>query len=300
VIKDRYPHLGLGRICRLFGITRQAYYKNIKYQKKVITEDHIVLQLIWTIRKDHPRMGGRKMHFMIREEMDRLNIKMGRDAFFDLLSSEHLLVQQKRRKHITTNSKHWYKKYPNLIREITPNRPNQVWVSDITYIKTNQEFLYLFLISDAYSKKILGYRLAKNLDSTHAVNSLQDAIKNACQPILGLIHHSDRGIQYCSKEYIDLLNKHGIAISMTENGDPLENPIAERINGIIKDEYLNDKSNNQSKLDIKQLCYAIEKYNRLRPHLSCEMLTPEAAHRGHGNLKRMWKNYYKKRVNLEV
>jgi len=300
VIKDRYPHLGLGRICRLFGITRQAYYKNIKYQKKVITEDHIVLQLIWTIRKDHPRMGGRKMHFMIREEMDRLNIKMGRDAFFDLLSSEHLLVQQKRRKHITTNSKHWYKKYPNLIREITPNRPNQVWVSDITYIKTNQEFLYLFLISDAYSKKILGYRLAKNLDSTHAVNSLQDAIKNACQPILGLIHHSDRGIQYCSKEYIDLLNKHGIAISMTENGDPLENPIAERINGILKDEYLNDKSNNQSKLDIKQLCYAIEKYNRLRPHLSCEMLTPEAAHRGHGNLKRMWKNYYKKRVNLEV
>ena len=300
MIKDRYPHLGLGRICRLFGLTRQAYYKNIKYQKKVITENHIVLQLIWSIRKDHPRMGGRKMHFMIREEMDRLNIKMGRDAFFDLLSSEHLFVQQKRRRHITTNSKHWYKKYPNLIREITPDRPNQIWVSDITYIKTNQEFLYLFLISDAYSKKILGYRLAKNLDSTHAVNSLQDAIKNACQPILGLIHHSDRGIQYCSKEYIDLLNKHAIAISMTENGDPLENPIAERINGILKDEYLNDKSNNQSKLDIKQLSYAIEKYNKLRPHLSCEMLTPEAAHRGQGNLKRMWKTYYKKRVNLEV
>jgi len=245
-------------------------------------------------------MGGRKMHFMIREEMDRFNIKMGRDAFFDLLSSEHLLVQQKRRRHITTNSKHWYKKYPNLIREITPDRPNQIWVSDITYIKTNQEFLYLFLISDAYSKKILGYRLAKNLDSTHAVNSLQDAIKNACQPILGLIHHSDRGIQYCSKEYIDLLNKHAIAISMTENGDPLENPIAERINGILKDEYLNDKSNNQSKLDIKQLSYAIEKYNTLRPHLSCEMLTPEAAHRGQGNLKRMWKNYYRKSANLEV
>jgi transposase InsO family protein len=245
-------------------------------------------------------MGGRKMHFMIREEMDRLNIKMGRDAFFDLLSSEHLLVQQKRRKHITTNSKHWYKKYPNLIREITPDRPNQIWVSDITYIKTNQEFLYLFLISDAYSKKILGYRLAKNLDSTHAVNSLQDAIENACQPILGLIHHSDRGIQYCSKEYIDLLNKHGIAISMTENGDPLENPIAERINGILKDEYLNAKSNNQSKLDIKQLCNTIEKYNRLRPHLSCEMLTPEVAHRSQGNLKRMWKNYYRKRANLEV
>ena len=136
---------------------------------------------------------------------------------------------------------HWYRKYPNLIKGITPDRANQIWVSDITYINTKKEFLYLFLITDAYSKKILGYRLAKTLDSIHAVNSLQDAIKNACQPIPGLIHHSDRGIQYCSKEYTDLLIKHSISISMTENGDPLENAIAERINGILKDEYLNSK-----------------------------------------------------------
>ncbi len=173
-------------------------------------------------------------------------------------------------------------------------------MSDITYIRTKQEFLYLFLITDAYSKKILGYRLAKNLDSTHAVNSLQDAIKNTCQPISGLIHHSDRGIQYCSKEYTDLLNKHAISISMTENGDPLENPIAERINGILKDEYLYDKINNHNNLDIIELSKSIEKYNTLRPHLSCEMLTPQQAHRAQGNLKRMWKNYYRKRVNLVV
>jgi putative transposase len=300
VIKDSYPQVSLGRICRLFGITRQAYYKNIKYQKKAIAEDHITLQLISAIRKDHPRMGGRKLYFMIKEDINRLNIKLGRDALFDLLASEHLLVQRRKRKHITTNSNHWYRKYPNLIKNLVPDGPDQIWVSDITYIRTKREFLYLFLITDAYSKKILGYRLAKNLDSIHAVNSLQDAIKNTCKPISGLIHHSDRGIQYCGKEYTDLLNKHAISISMTENGDPLENPIAERINGILKDEYLNDKINNHNNLDIKELSKAIEKYNTLRPHLSCEMLTPQEAHRAHGNLKRLWKNYYRKRVNLEV
>jgi transposase InsO family protein len=245
-------------------------------------------------------MGGRKLYFMIKEDLNRLNIKIGRDALFDLLAAEHLLVQRRKRKHITTNSNHWYRKYPNLIKNLVPNGPNQIWVSDITYIRTKQEFLYLFLITDAYSKKILGYRLAKNLDSTHAVNSLQDAIKNTCQPISGLIHHSDRGIQYCSKEYTDLLNKHAISISMTENGDPLENPIAERINGILKDEYLYDKINNHNNLDIIELSKSIEKYNTLRPHLSCEMLTPQQAHRAKGNLKRMWKNYYRKRVNLVV
>lgn len=237
---------------------------------------------------------------MIKEDMDRLNIKIGRDALFDLMASEHMLVQRRKRKHITTNSNHWYRKYPNLIRGITPDGPNQLWVSDITYIKTQREFLYLFLITDAYSKKILGYRLAKNLDSVHAVNSLQDAVKSTCQPVTGLIHHSDRGIQYCSKEYTDLLNKHSILISMTENSDPLDNAIAERVNGILKDEYLNVEILKQSDLDTEKLKNAIEKYNKLRPHLSCQMLTPEMAHASKGVLKRKWKNYYRKTVKLEV
>jgi len=245
-------------------------------------------------------MGVRKIYFLIKEDMDRVNIKKGRDALFDLMASEHMLVQRRKRKHITTNSNHWYRKYPNLIKGITPNRANQIWVSDITYINTKKEFLYLFLITDAYSKKILGYRLAKTLDSVHAVNSLQDAIKNACQPIPGLIHHSDRGIQYCSKEYTDLLIKHGISISMTENGDPLENAIAERINGILKDEYLNDEINRTGDLDAERLKKIIDKYNKLRPHLSCDMLTPEIAHASNGSLKRKWKNYYRKTVKLEV
>ena len=221
---------------------------------------------------------------------------MGRDALFDLLASEHMLVQKRKRKHITTNSNHLYKKYPNLIKDYTPDAPNQLWVSDITYIRTQREFLYLFLVTDAYSKKILGYKLAKTLDSTHAVNSLQDAIRNTCQPITGLIHHSDRGIQYCSKDYIKVLNEHKINISMTENGDPRENPIAERSNGILKDEYLNQYQS----LTTQQREKSIRKYNTIRPHLSCDMLTPEEAHLTSGNLTRKWKNYYRKTTNLEV
>jgi putative transposase len=292
--------VGLGRICSLFGITRQAYYKNLRVQEKVIKEDYIVLQLISSIRKDHPRMGGRKIYYLIKKDMDRLNIKMGRDGLFDLLSAENLLVQKRKRKHITTNSNHWYKRYPSLIKGLTPDGPNQIWVSDITYVRTKHEFLYLFLLTDAYSKKILGYSLARNLDSVHAVNSLQDAIKNTCQPISGLIHHSDRGIQYCCKEYIKLLQDNNILISMTEKSDPLENPVAERVNGILKDEYINDEINKHKSLDKIKLSIIIDKYNKTRPHLSCNMLTPERAHKSHGSLQRQWKNYYRKRINLEV
>lgn len=262
----------------------------------MLIEDHLVIQLVNEIRKDHPRMGVRKIYHLIKSDLDQLNIKMGRDALYDLMASRQMLIRKRRRKPITTNSNHWYRKYPNLIKEIEPAGPNQIWVSDITYIKSGSEFLYLFLITDAYSKKILGYRLARSLDSIHAVNSLQDAIKNTCQPITGLIHHSDRGIQYCSKDYINLLNRHEIKISMTETSDPLENPIAERVNGILKNEYLNG----YKQLTTLQLERTIEKYNLNRPHLSCDMLTPSQAHTTTGEMKRRWKNYYRKPINLEL
>jgi len=226
--------VGLERICRLFGITRQAFYKHIRATEKILIRDHIVQRMVLNVRKDHPRMGTRKIYYLIKPDLDRFNIKMGRDALFDLIAANNLQVIKRKRRHITTNSNHVFNRYPNLIKAIVPDGANQIWVSDITYIKSEQVFLYLFLITDAYSKKILGYRLSRTLESTHAVNSLQDAIKNCCQPITGLIHHSDRGLQYCSKEYIKVLNKYKINISMTEKGDPLENPVAERINGIQK------------------------------------------------------------------
>ena len=242
-------------------------------------------------------MGTRKIYHLIKPDLEMSNIKMGRDALFDLVAENNLKVTRRKRRYITTNSNHVFKRYPNLIKDIVPETPNQIWVSDITYIRTTQnEFLYLFLITDAYSKKVLGYRLARSLESRHAVNSLQDAIKNNRQPISGLIHHSDRGIQYCSKEYIRVLNDNNIYISMTENGDPLENAIAERVNGILKDEYLNQ----YQRLTQIQLEESIQKYNNERPHLSINMLTPEAAHLTSGTLKKRWKNYYKKPINLEV
>jgi transposase InsO family protein len=288
--------VGLERICRLFGFSRQSFYKHLKTTEKMLIEDHIVLQMVLSIKKDHPRMGTRKIYHLIKSDLEMSNIKMGRDSLFDLMAANKLLVTKRKRKHNTTNSNHVYRKYPNLIKEIEPDGPNQIWVSDITYIKSGQEFVYLFLITDAYSKKILGHKLANTLDSSHAVNALQDAIKNSCKPISGLVHHSDRGIQYCSREYIKILNDNQIKISMTENGDPLENPIAERVNGVLKDEYLHQ----YQYLTTIQLQKSIDIYNNKRPHLSCDMLTPDRAHLSSGKLKRKWKNYYRKTVNLEV
>jgi transposase InsO family protein len=252
--------------------------------------------MVFNIKKEHPRMGTRKVYHVIKPDLVQANIKMGRDALFDLVAANNLQVTKRKRRYITTDSNHVFKRYPNLIRAKEPAEANQIWVSDITYIRSEQEFLYLFLITDMYSKKILGYRLAKTLDSSHAVNSLQDAIRNNGKPITGLTHHSDRGIQYCSKDYIKLLERHNIKISMTEKSDPLENAVAERVNGILKDEYLNQ----YQRLTPTQLEKSIQKYNNERPHLSIDMLTPEQAHLSSGMLKRRWKNYYKKPINLEV
>jgi len=262
----------------------------------MLIEDHVVQQMVLNIKQYHPRMGTRKVYYLIKPDLEKSNIKMGRDALFDLMAANNLQVIKRKRRHITTNSNHVFKRYPNLIKGSEPGEPNQIWVSDITYIRSGQKFLYLFLITDMYSKKILGYRLARTLDSIHAVNSLQDAINNSSKPITGLIHHSDRGIQYCSKDYIKVLDKYNIQISMTEKGDPLENPVAERVNGILKDEYLN----HYQILTNVELKDSIEKYNNKRPHLSCDMKTPDAAHLISGKLKRRWKNYYKKPIKLEV
>lgn len=292
-MKEAYSHVGLERICRLFGISRQGYYSWLKSITASIIQDELILQLVLEQRKDHPKMGVRKLHHLLQTDFERLRIKIGRDGLFDLLSAYNLLIVKRKRRVNTTHSNHRFRKYPNLIKGLEPEKANQLWVSDITYIRQKDSFKYLFLITDAYSKKIVGYALSDSLDSKHAVKALQDAIRFNCQPIAGLIHHSDRGIQYCSSAYIDILKEHSIEVSMTENGDPRENAIAERVNGILKDEYLNQ----YQELTLFQLDNTIKKYNEIRPHLSCNMLTPQKAHRLKGTLKRKWKNYYKHRLN---
>lgn len=225
-------------------------------------------------------------------------IKMGRDALFDLLAANQLLVRRRKRKVQTTYSSHWMRKYPNLIKEFAPTGINQLWVSDITYWRiTSGNHLYISLVTDAFSRKIVGYNVAETLEAVESVQALQmalSAFKGADRP-KQLIHHSDRGIQYCSGNYVKLLQDYTIRISMTESGDPLENAIAERVNGILKEEYLNHYETHNINSAKEQLKKAITLYNGTRPHLSLSNHTPEKAHsRSDLITKRLWKNYYRK------
>lgn len=245
------------------------------------------------VRKHLPRLGTRKLHHLLEEAFSSHQIKLGRDCLFRMLREENLLILKRKKYTKTTNSKHWMRKYPNLIKEIIPQRPEQIWVADITYLDTTENNSYLHLITDAYSKQIMGYELSKDLAATSTLKALKMALKNRKYPNEQLIHHSDRGLQYCSAIYIDLLNKNEIKISMTENGDPYENAIAERINGILKDEFgLGEKIENTLQA-AKQVMQSVEAYNQLRPHLSCQMLTPKQMHQQKRIKIKQWKTKLK-------
>jgi putative transposase len=289
----------LVRICGLLGITRQAYYQHSWFEQEMSIEQQLIVEQVRQLRKGNSMLGGRKLYCMLQPFLLEHQIKIGRDALFDTLADHHLLVRRRRRKAITTNSRHWLRKYPNLIRDLIPLRPNQVWVSDITYLRTTRGFVYISFITDAYSRKIVGYQVAENLEAIHSIKALKMALAGIRKPIAGLIHHSDRGSQYCSSEYVKLLQDYQIQISMCEKSDPLENAIAERLNGIIKTEYFNDQvitSRYQAELILEK---AISNYNTERPHMSCSMLTPDKVHRDHITVKRTWKNYYlRKTVQL--
>lgn len=247
--------------------------------------------MVQAVRKVHPKMGVRKIYWLLKDEFQKQGINIGRDKLFILLSDNQLLIRRRRSRARTTNSYHSFYKYDNLIKDIEPYKANQVWVSDITYIKTCDQFCYLFLVTDMYSRRIMGYRVARNLEARYAVEALQRAI-NKAGSVEGLIHHSDRGIQYCSKEYVTLCQDYNIKLSMTQDGNPTDNPIAERVNGILKQEYLMDQSSQSYQKLKNQMKSIVYKYNQLRPHLSCNMLTPNSAYSETGILKKKWKNYY--------
>lgn len=293
-MKTYYPQNGLAVICGLFGVSRQAFYQYQRQALRTGLEEEIALELSLSVRQRHPRMGVRKVYAMVAPELAANGIKMGRDALFGLFSRNGLLLRRRKRKVATTQSHHWLLKYPNLVTGWELERPNQVWVADITYVRTAEGFLYLSLLTDAYSKMVLGHCLAETLEAGHSREALEMALKGCTDKnaLPGLVHHSDRGVQYCSYGYTDLLKKNQVAISMGEKGDPLENPVAERVNGIVKEEYL-FRSENMTKEQVGgQLGRAIWLYNHERPHLSCDMLTPAQAHQANGKLKRRWKNYY--------
>lgn len=296
-MKHDYPRSGIGVLCRLFGKTRHAYYDALWRKENSLVREDVILQEVIAVRNNLPRIGTRKLHFLLQTSLESHKIKIGRDYLFDLLSEHKLLVRQRKRKAITTDSRHWMRKYSNLIRNMPVTRPEQVWVSDITYIRLTNQWGYLSLITDAYSRKIIGYCFRNDLMAEGCIEALQMALKNRMyhEPI---IHHSDRGSQYCSHQYVNLLNQNTIGISMTENGDPYENALAERVNGIIKTEFNLHSSQLGFEQTYSQIKRSIKVYNEIRPHSSCDYLTPNQAHLQSENLKKRWKNYNKK-YNIE-
>lgn len=235
-------------------------------------------QLVDNERKILSRLGGRKLHHQIRANLQAQEIKFGRDKLFALLRKHGMLILPRRRYVQTTMSKHWLRKYPNLIKGLVARRPDEVWVSDITYLKTDEGNCYLNMVTDAYSRKIMGYAIADNMEAAQMKQAFQMAVGNR-ENKHPLIHHSDRGLQYCSAEYISIADQHQIRVSMTENGDPYENALAERMNRTLKEEFglgVTLKSKLHAKLLTEE---AIGLYNNRRPHLSLKMKTPQSVYK---------------------
>ena len=260
----------------MLGISRQAFYQGVKRKEKRAKVLSQIKPLVQAIRREMPRIGTRKLYFLLKQDFDRLQLKIGRDALFTYLKTEHLLVEPKKNYIKTTHSKHWLRKHPNLLKSIIPQRPEHVYVSDITYIKSREKTHYLSLVTDAYSRKIVGYKLSDDMSAKHVVQAFDMAVKNR-KNNNELIHHSDRGLQYCSGIYQKALLKNKVKPSMTDGYDCYQNALAERINGILKQEFLIYKCNNGREL--KQLIKeSINTYNNKRPHLSLNMKTPNFVH----------------------
>lgn len=262
-----------------------------KRRTKEQVNEQILLVYVQAIRKQQPRIGTRKLHTLLKEVYQREGIKYGRDKLFRLLRSNGLLVKVRGRHIRTTDSAHGYELYGNLIRDYLPAGAEQIWVSDITYIETQQGFVYLSLVTDQYSKKIMGYQVEPRLETSGPLKALRMALRGRTHQDSPLIHHSDRGVQYCCTEYTAELKRYNIQISMSARGNPYENAIAERVNGILKTEFYLDRRFH----DIHQVRAVVKEvisiYNTQRPHASCNYLTPEQAHTHTGQLKRVWKEY---------
>lgn len=288
-MKKHNDCIGLEKLCRLFGKTRQAFYDHSWRDSDDQLQEALIIDLVKHIRKHLPKVGGLKLMHMLRDDFASHNISIGRDSFFVLLKKYDLQVRTKKRYTVTTNSNHPYKKWDDLLKGLKVETPEQVWVSDITYLRTTGGFIYLFLITDAYSRKIVGYHLSQYLKAQGCLIALNKAILSRTTANV-LIHHSDRGIQYCCEPYVSLLQQNNISISMTQSGSPYDNAIAERVNGILKTELgLNNIFNGYNDA-VAIVHQAIDAYNRLRPHMSISNLTPDQAHYSTKNLFKKWKN----------
>lgn len=271
-------------LCRAVGLSRQGYYKGRRQRRRREVDQEAIVELVKRERRVQPRLGGRKLLVVLKGDMEQMGIRVGRDRFFAVLRREGLLVPRKRRRARTTDSRHGLRTYPNLYREADIEDVHEAWVSDLTYVRTDEGFAYVSLISDAYSRKIVGYASERTLEATGSVRALRMALGQlpaGARPL----HHSDRGIQYCCWDYVGTLQKHGLLISMTQQDHCYENAQAERLNGILKQEYgLGGcfRSRAQAARAVRQ---AVELYNGRRPHTALGYRTPAAVHASSGGAK---------------
>lgn len=297
-LHETQAEVSIPECCSLFGYSKQAYYKRQKELETELLSEEILLKMVSRLRVAQPVLGGRKLYHILKTKIHP-DLDIGRDKFFALLRIHGLQIRKsKTYRPVTTLSWKHFHKYPNLIKDYAPSSANRLYVADITYIRNVEGgFYYLSLLTDAYSRKIVGWSLEDSLEMFGPIKALKMALK-ALPPGSSPIHHSDRGVQYCSKEYTSILQSINCQISMTENGDPRENAIAERVNGILKEEWLNREqiTTLSQARDVVERVIGI--YNNQRPHSSVEMLTPAEAHLRNGPLKRKWKTIYKQRQTI--
>ena len=258
------------------GVNRQAYYRRKRSIQKRRETAYEVVMLVMELRQQMPRIGGRKLYYLLQDQLCQIGV--GRDKLFSILRANHLLIKPKRSYHKTTNSHHRFRKHRNLIDSTVPKRPEQIWASDITYIGNRSNHRYLALVTDTYSKKIVGYDLSTSLSANGAIRALTMGLKQRTYKSKKLIHHSDRGFQYCCNEYQNVLTKKKVQCSMTESYDPYANAVAERVNGILKQEFLLEQYNVKLPIMKALVRNSIKIYNEKRPHYSCYMKTPSQMH----------------------
>ncbi|WP_067149466.1 IS3 family transposase [Pseudotamlana agarivorans] len=277
-------------------MSKQAFYKRQQTQQKQYLDHQKIIKMVKDYRKKvGSNTGGIKLHTELKQDFVNANIKIGRDKFYQFLRLNNLLVPKRKNYITTTNSNHMYRKYKNIVKNQVPTRPEQLWVSDITYIKTENGHNYLAIVTDAYSKQIMGYKLDNHMRTSLCTEALAMAIKNRKYPKQKLIHHSDRGFQYCNPKYTDFAESNNITMSMTEQYDPYENAVAERINRTLKYEYGLKQTIKNTDIAKKMTEQAVYIYNNLRTHFSLELRKPAEVHLN-PNIK--YKSYRKNNVNL--
>jgi len=284
--------------CRLFGVNRQVYYRRKKASQRKQEIAERVVALVKEVRQQMPRIGTRKLYYLLEEQLN--DIGVGRDKLFAILKANHMLIKPHRSYRITTDSHHRFRKHKNLVESLTPVRPEQIWASDITYISNRGNHRYLALVTDTYSKKIVGYDLSTSLGADGAIRALKMGLRHRSYKEQKLIHHSDRGFQYCCDDYQEILTKKKVICSMTESYDPYANAVAERINGILKQEFLLEEYNVKLPVMKELVRNSIDIYNKKRPHYSCAMKTPDQMHKQNQIRIKSYKATNHTRANLDT